>query len=78
MPLDSLKTVSALLISAQSPMTARMITKHLWLRLNLQKRLKNLFTFLKVNLIFHDRFLFMFLMALRLPVQGNGTLSYIF
>ena len=37
-------------------MTARMITKHLWLRLNLQKRLKNLFTFLKVNLIFHDRF----------------------
>ena len=78
MPLDSLKTVSALLISAQLPMTARMITKHLWLRLNLPKRLKNLFTFLKVNLIFHDRFLFMFLMVLRLPVQGNGTLSYIF
>lgn len=32
----------------------------------------------KANLIFHDRFLFMFLMVLRLPVQGNGTLSYIF
>lgn len=32
----------------------------------------------KANLIFHDRFLFMFLMVLRLPVQGNGTPSYIF
>ena len=51
MLLNSLKTVSALLILAQSPMMALMITKHSWLRLNLPKRLKNLFTFLKVNLI---------------------------
>ena len=32
----------------------------------------------KDNLIFHAQFLFMFLMVLRLPVQGNGTPSYIF